>query len=184
MVRSAELLRCSCAQLYEAYLVTGGPEANIVHPAFEQESSGEPTLVNDGQGGQKTVDNPKAGKPKTWEELTVPEKTGARWLHSLEWSKTQWSVDHYGNASGPITMPPEEWSKKKWDDQAGPITMGTPLGPSLRPRLCAATRNLPVLLRRHHRNQKLDRQQDEVLRYDQLAGRKVLPPGPGHGLRG
>ena len=127
MVRSAELLRCSCAQLYEAYLATGGPEAKIVHPAFEQESSGEPTLVNDPsvEGGQKTVDNPKAGQPKTWDELTVPEKEGAQWLGSLK----------------DATVP---GSKNKWDAQAGPITMGTPLGPSLRPRLCAAARNLLV----------------------------------------
>ena len=78
------MLRCSCAQLYEAYLATGGPEAKIVHPAFEQEPSGEPTLGHDGQ----TVPNSKEGQPKTWDELTVPEKEGARWLDSLQLSST------------------------------------------------------------------------------------------------
>ena len=102
-------MRCSCAQLYEAYLVTGGPEAKIVHPAFQQEPSGEALTGHDGQ----PVPNPKAGQPKTWDELTVPEKEGAQWLGSLK----------------DATVP---GSKDKWDAQAGPITMGTPLGPSLR----------------------------------------------------
>ena len=125
------MLRRSCAQLYEAYLATGGPEGPIVHPPFQQHASGEPILVDDGHGGQTTVANPKAGDPKTWDELTVPEKHGAQWLDSLEYSKEKWD----GKANPmPIRMPPEEWSKDKWERalQAGPIRMGTPLGPSLR----------------------------------------------------